>query len=91
MTTKLSVPPATTAETPEIEANLINNDYSREDLLDVFAACGDDRAYCGCYTDRGRRFEVRELRRRGNWSFINLPTAFLWVENNPTTVFEYEY
>ena len=70
---------------------MINNDYSREESLDVFAPGGNLRSYCGSYTDRQRRFEVRESRRRGNWSFVNLPTAFLWTEENLITVTEYEY
>lgn len=56
-----------------------------------YVPCGDFRSYVGCYTDRQRRFEVRALRRRGNWFILEVPTVALWTEDEPVTVYEYEY
>lgn len=37
--------------------------------------------YSMANTDRRSRHEAREWRRDGNWEFLEIPAAFLWLED----------
>ena len=42
---------------------------------------GRSNQYRGALAKRQTRFDARSDRRYGNWSFLELPTAMLWLDS----------
>ncbi len=72
---------------------MLHNNYPGGGLLDFpqYVPSGAFGSYVGCYTDRQRRFEVRSVRRSGDWFILDVPTVVLWVDVDTVPEYEYEY